>query len=73
MTCRVGISVAPHDGINHWRIREGYRRSSVIASSPMYDEALAREQREAKAWGCEQSGSDVRVSGRVWWVYSVRH
>ena len=69
MACRVGMSTDPDERIRYWKEKEGHTYSTILASGLTYDEALAREEKEAKDRGCRQSGGGPRISGRVWSVY----
>ena len=51
MACRVGMSTSPQDRIAYWKRREGHTYSKILASRLTYDQALAREKREAQARG----------------------
>lgn len=71
MACRVGMSTSPQDRIAYWKRREGHTYSKILASRLTYDQALAREKREAQARGCRYRGGGEQVAGRVWSVYYV--
>ena len=71
MGCRVGMSTRPQDRIACWKRREGHTYSKILASRLSYDQALAREKREAQARGSKYRGGGEYVAGRVWSVYYV--
>ena len=71
MACRVGMSTNPQDRIGYWKKEEGHTHGKTLDSKLTYDAALEREQHEARARGCRQSGGGPRVPGKVWSVYHV--
>ena len=71
MSCRVGMSTAPGERIEHWRREEGHTDGEVLASSLCYDEAQALEKKVAKELKCEAAPGGPRIEGRVWSVYCV--
>ena len=77
MKCRVGMSLTPNLRIDYWKRLEGHTRAKILATNLTYDEAVAKEQSEARSRGCQCSGGsdrDVRrgrVGGRVWSIYYV--
>ena len=71
MACRVGMSTTPQERIDHWKREEGHTHSAVLARGLTYDQALVREQREAKARGCKQSPGGARNGLSNWAVYHV--
>ena len=70
MACRVGMSTDPEKRIKYWKDKEGHTHSKILASGLTYDEALKREEEEALARGCCQSGRGPRVPGE-WSVYHI--
>ena len=71
MACRIGMSTDPKERIDHWKQKENCTSGTVIASGLTYDEALAREQQEARAGGCRHDDGGPRIAGRVWSVYRM--
>lgn len=71
MACRVGSSTNPQERIQYWKRKEGHTSSDILASGLTYDQAQARESREAKARDCTASGGGERVPGNGWSVYIV--
>lgn len=71
MGCRVGMSRYPHTRIGHWVEKEGHTGSEILASGLTYDEATAREKKEAEKRGCVQSAGGQRDGKHDWSVYHV--
>ena len=71
MACRIGMSTNPQDRIDYWKGEEGHTHSSILASGLTYQQALEREESEAKSKGCKYGPGGQYVSGAVWSVYHV--
>ena len=71
MACRVGMSTDPEGRIEHWKRVEGHTYSRILAEKLTYNQALAREQREARERGCKSSAGGNPVSGSRYAVYYV--
>ncbi len=71
MACRVGMSTTPQARINYWKGKEGHPYSEILASGLTYDQAQARERREAQARGCRQGDGGPRNGLSNWSVYHV--
>lgn len=71
MACRVGMSTDPMERVKYWKAKEGYTNHDVLARGLSYDQALAREAKEAQTRGCKYEGGGPRKPGYVWSVYIV--
>ena len=71
MACRIGMSTNPEERIRYWKNEEGHTHSKILASGLNYNQALAREKREAESRGCRYSGGGQHVSGYRWSIYYV--
>lgn len=71
MSCRVEMSTNPEERIRHWKNKEGHTRSAILAKGLNYDQAQARETREARKLRCESSGGGERKPGNRYSVYHV--
>ena len=70
LMCRVGMTTNPSERRRYWESQHpGLRNWRVLVSGLTYDEAQARERREAQRRGCEAEEGGPRVPGRVWSVY----
>ena len=71
MACRVGMSTDPYESIDYWTQKEGHTHSRILARNLTYEQALAREKKEAEERGCNSKSGGAVLPGRVWYVYLV--
>ena len=72
MSCRIGMSTNPWERVRYWK-NNGYCSDQILARGLTYDEALKREEDEAKKCGshCVQEPGGLRKSGSDYFVYRV--
>ena len=71
MACRVGMSTNPQERIDYWKRVEGHTGSEILASRLTYDQAQAREKREAEDRRCKYQPGGERNGLSNWSVYHV--
>ena len=69
MACRVGMATDPEARIRFWKQREGHTYSTILARNLTYEQAQAREEREARQRNCHWRSGGGYVAGWVWSVY----
>ena len=74
MPCRVGMSTNPQERRQYWsgQVRN-LHNWRILASGLTYEQALAREENEARQRGCVAEPGGPRMDGPVWSVYYFEH
>ena len=65
------MSHYPYSRIQHWKDKEGHTYGKVLVEGLTYNQALAREKKEAEERGCHYSPGGPKDNRRDWAVYYV--